>query len=921
MPNLITRTRVSAIATMVMIVALSGAWDSVQAQQLTQEQLRMLQQLSPSEREALMRSLGITPGQTTSRRRVGEQEQTQTPPELLLEDEEALEEEEPRLGPESSIVLTLMLPEDLAGQELLATRLALEEDRWLADLEGSNTFQLDAAGVLNLPGVASIPLGGLTAEEAAKRVVAEDGLDLFEAMLTYLPLEKTGSEALEPFGYLTFKGRTASTFQPSTDVPVPQDYVVGPGDLVSVQLFGNVNAQYELPVTRDGTINFPEIGPISVAGLEFTEMKEVIEARIAEQMIGVRSSITMGELRSIRVFVLGDVSRPGSYTVSSLSTVTNAMFIGGGVAEGGSLRDIQIKRHGKTARRIDGYQFLLEGDTSDDIRLQPGDVIFVPPLGSTVGVSGEVRRPAIYELKGETTVEQALELAGGLMPTGYDGQARLERISTSGDRVVLTLDLDDAEDLKKAIMDGDVIHVDPVLDRFSDSVRLRGHVYRPGAYQWRPNMRLSDLIPTTDVLRPQADRHYLLIRRERDSGGPIEVVSADLSMALLNRGGEHDILLQERDEVFVFDLETGRQKQIDPILEELRLQSQYGEPTREVAISGQIRAPGKYPLETDMQLSDLVRAGAYLKDSAYGLQAELVRYDIGPDNRRQSKLLQIDLAAAMAGDAAADISLRPYDVLNIKETPLWREQWSVEILGEVNFPGEFTVTPGETLLSVLNRAGGLTEFAFPQGSVFIREDLKEREREQLNRLADRIESDLATLGLQAARFEDANVGQSMSLGQSLLSQMRNAEPVGRLVIDLPALLEYQDAAQDLVLKDGDMLVVPGQRQEVTVLGEVQYSTSHLFRAGLDRDDYLSLSGGLTVNADKKRIYVVKADGSVIAGNGGSKWFRRRAGTGMEPGDTIVVPLDVDRMPSLALWRTSTTILYNLAISVAAVGSL
>ncbi len=379
--------------------------------------------------------------------------------------------------------------------------------------------------------------------------------------------------------------------------------------MVSVQLFGNVNAQYELPVTRDGILNFPEIGPISVAGLEFSEMKEVIESRIREQMIGVRSSITMGELRSMRVFVLGDVNRPGSYTVSSLSTVTNALFIGGGVAEGGSLRDIKIKRGGQTVKRIDGYDLLLQGDTSDDIRLQPGDVIFVPPVGDTVGVAGEVKRPAIYELHGETTVAQALDLAGGLTPIGYQGQARLERISASAERVVLTLDLTDPADRATRIMDGDIIQVDPVLDRYSDSVRLSGHVYRPGTYQWRQNMRLSDLIPSVDMLKPQADRRYLLIRREAEPGGPIDVLSADLGRALIEKGTEQDVMLHERDEVFVFDLETGRQKQIDPILEELRLQSLYGQPAREVAISGQVRAPGNYPLETGMRVSDLVRAG------------------------------------------------------------------------------------------------------------------------------------------------------------------------------------------------------------------------------------------------------------------------------------------------------------------------
>jgi protein involved in polysaccharide export with SLBB domain len=775
--------------------------------------------------------------------------------------------------------------------------------------------------VLHLPGVASIPLAGLTVEEAARRISAEDSLEIFDALVTYLPLDPEGREALEPFGYLTFKGRVAASFQPPTDMPVPQDYVVGPGDIVSVQLFGNVNAQNELPVNRDGNINFPEIGPIAVAGLEFSEMRDVIEQRVGEQMIGVRTSITMGELRSIRVFVLGDVNRPGSYSVSSLSTVTNAMYLAGGVAPGGTLRDVQIKRNGKLVRRIDGYEFMLRGDTSDDIRLQPGDVIFVPPVGVQVGIEGEVRRPAIYEINGEKTVADVIDLAGGTLPTAYRGKVRLERVGPDADRRVVSVDLRDPKGRSTPIVDGDVIYVDPVIDRLAGSVRLTGHLYRPGAYQWTSGMRLSDLIPSLSYLKPKADRNYLLIRREIEASGPVSTVSADLEAALRSPHSDADPVLLERDEIFVFDLETGRKRQIGPILEDLALQASFGEPGREVAVSGHVRAPGRYPLEDGMRVSDLIRAGAGLQEAAYGLDAELTRYVVGPDRRRQSELVKVSLAEILAGDSTADVLLQPYDILQVKETPLWREQWSVEIRGEVNFPGKFAITSGETLLNVLERAGGLTEFAFPEGSVFIREDLKEREREQLNRLADRIESDLATIGLQAARFEDANVSQTMGLGQSLLSQMRDAEPVGRLVIDLPYLLEHSDAEHDLVLKDGDTLIIPGQTQTVTVLGEVQYSTSHLFRAGLDRDDYLSLSGGLTVNADKKRIYVVKANGAVVVGSSGSKWFRRSAATGIEAGDTIVVPLDVDRMPSLALWRTSTTILYNLAISVAAIGSL
>jgi protein involved in polysaccharide export with SLBB domain len=650
-------------------------------------------------------------------------------------------------------------------------------------------------------------------------------------------------------------------------------------------------------------------------------MKEVIEGRISEQMIGVRTSITMGELRSIRVFVLGDVNRPGSYSVSSLSTVTNAMFLAGGVAPGGTLRNLQIKRGGALVKTIDGYDLMLRGDTSGDIRLQPGDVIFVPPVGPQVGVAGEVKRPAIYELNGESTVSEIIGLAGGVMSTAFEGQARLERISDDAERTVLTLDLTDPADRRMSIRDGDVIHVDPVLDRLAGSVRLTGHVNRPGAYQWQPGMRLTGLIPSFAELKPRADRHYVLIRRDSEPGGPISIVSADLAAALNQRGGVHDLLLQERDEVFVFDMEKGRSRQIQPILDELALQASFGEPRQVVAIAGQVRAPGKYPLEEGMRVSDLIRAGANLKESAFGMSAELTRYTVGPDRRRSNQLLEVMLADVLSGDPAADVELAPYDVLNIKETPLWREQWLVEIKGEVNFPGEYAIVPGETLTNVLERAGGLTEFAFPQGSVFLREDLRERERQQLNRLADRIESDLATLGFQAARFENANVGQSMTLGQSLLSQLRNSEPSGRLVIDLPALLESADPDRDLILESGDVLVIPANTQEVTVLGEIQYSTSHLVTEGLDRDDYIALSGGLTVNADEKRIYIVKANGAVRVGNGNSKWFRRETRSSIDAGDTIIVPLDVDRMPSLVLWQTSTTILYNLAIAAAAVASL
>jgi protein involved in polysaccharide export with SLBB domain len=882
----------------------------------TPEQLRMLQQLPPSERQALLRSLGIdtSPQQATV--------PLEFPETVLTEEPEAepVVPEERRLEAGDSIIVRFELPLDLNETERRERELALEEDERLARLLGSATYQLDNNGVLVLPGITRIPLAGLSELESAERITAEEPLRLFVAQVMYLPLAATGKAALEPFGYNLFEG-VPSTFAPATDVPVPVDYVLGPGDEVRLQLFGNRNADYALVVSREGSVSVPEIGPIQVVGLTFAEMREELQARLDGQLIGTRASITLGQLRSIRVFVLGDVNRPGSFTVSGLSTMTNALFVSGGVNGVGSLRRVQLKRRGQLVSTLDLYDLLLRGDNSDDARLQPNDVIFVPPLGDTVAVAGEVQRPAIYELRGERSLGQVIELAGGLTATAYPGKVRIERIDTDRARSVVVADLVSSAGRGTSVRNGDVVLVDAVLEEVANSVTLAGHVHRPGSFRWYYGMRLTDLLPSMSYLKPMADRGYILIRREVQPGGPVEVLSADLAAALVNPAGEDNPLLAERDRVTVFDLELGRTAVVEPLLEELRLQATYGRPSQEVGVGGRVRAPGTYPLEPGMRVSDLLRAGANLGDSAYGLSAELTRYRVKDNAVRQAELIEIDLQSVLAGDPIADIALEPFDFLNVKEISLWRAQATVELQGEVRFPGTYPIEPGETLSSVITRAGGLTEFAFPRGSIFLREELREREREQLDRLAARLETDLATMSLQAARF-DSQAAQSASVGQSILQQIGQLEPVGRLVIDLEAILDPETVAgSDVILKDQDVLIVPQFTQEVTVLGEVQYPTSHIFQTGASRDDYLGFSGGLTANADKKRIYIVRANGAVTAGSGSSKWFRRSDGREIRPGDTVVVPLDVDRMPRLVLWQNATSILFNLAVAAAAVGSL
>jgi protein involved in polysaccharide export with SLBB domain len=567
---------------------------------------------------------------------------------------------------------------------------------------------------------------------------------------------------------------------------------------------------------------------------------------------------------------------------------------------------------------------LLRGDSSRDARLQSNDVLFVPPRGPTVAIAGEVQRPAIYELGAERTLEQVVELAGGLTPTAYASSARIERIDLAGGRSVRSFDLTAGVGRQAAVQNGDRITINALPeDVLTEHVTLAGHVQRPGPVEWRPGMRLSDLIPSVSHLKADADRRYILIQRQADVTGPIQAFSADLSAALSNPGGPDDPLLQNLDRATVFDVGRGRVAVIGPLLRQLRQQAVFGNPTREVEIGGMVHAPGDCPLEDGMRISDLIRAGGSLTDSAYGLTAEIASYRIENGARRIVDMQEVDLAAVLAGDPAADLLLSPFDQLNIRQVSEWRGRGSVLLQGEVRFPGRYPIESGETLASVIARAGGLTDLAFAEGSVFLREDLKEREREQIDRLIGRLESDIAIMMLQSGRAA-AMQGvrgpeQSLAVGQSILGQLRGAEPLGRLVIDLPKLLAGTRAV-DVILRDGDRLFVPPLKQEVMVLGEVQYATSHLLKPGLGREDYLAASGGLTVNADDDRIYIVRANGAVV-GSDGNKWFRRGKSVDMRPGDAIIVPLDVDRVPALSFWQSSTAILYNLAVAVAAIGSL
>ena len=633
------------------------------------------------------------------------------------------------------------------------------------------------------------------------------------------------------------------------------------------------------------------------------------------QFIGVKASVTLGRLRSIRVFVLGDVKRPGSYAVSGLSTLTNALFASGGIKKVGSLRDIQLKRRGKTISRMDLYHLLLRGDTRADVRLLPGDVIFVPPIRRTAGIAGWVRRPAIYELKNEITVGDLITMAGGLLPDASPQAAQIKRILANGERTLLDVDLTQREFRKVTLHDGDVVRIASALDRVEHMVTLSGHVQRPGDYQWKPGMRLTDLVSSTSALMPEVDARYLLVKRENPINRHIELLSTNLEVALENPEGRANIRLQPRDEVRVFDIHTDRSVVIAPLLDRITAQSSPDSPVPEVSIIGTVHHPGRYPLSSNMKVSDLLRAAGGLTDRAYTLEAELTRFRIIDGKKREQSRWALNIADLLTNDESpTNIALTSYDQINVRRVPQWDEVGSIEIIGEARFPGHYLIARGESLSHVLKRAGGLTDQAYPAGVVFIRESVREREQEQLDQLTLQLERDIVSV---VAQGEEFGVDKRAALAEArlLLDRIRETKAVGRMVIKLDAILRREEAF-DITVEPGDKLIVRRQPQSVTVIGEVYHPTSHLVQENLRRNDLIQLSGGITDRGNKRAIYVVHADGSVSPPRG-----KHGGNIKMRPGDTIVVPLKVERISKLKLFTDISKVIFNIAFAAAAIDSI
>ena len=762
---------------------------------------------------------------------------------------------------------------------------------------------------------------------------------------------KQNPNTVKPFGYELFAGEP-TTFMPSETSAVPDTYLVGRGDQLLINFYGKESASFEVIVDREGRISIPDLSPVQVAGLTFSEVKQLIKLKVEQEVIGVKAFVSLGQLRSMRILVLGEAYKPGSYNVSSLTTVSHALFVSGGVSDIASLRNIQVKRAGKVVANFDLYDLLIHGDSSNDIILKPGDVVFVPSVGAQVKVEGLVKRPAIFELKKGETAKELLAMAGGLKPGAYTKNAVVERFKNNR-KEVLTVDFSASNIINYIPQDGDRIRFNTVSAQYNNVVNLVGAVVRPGSYQWYEGKRISDVLKSVrgDLL-PQADLSYGLVVREININGDIEVHQFDVAQAIV-KNAQNDLTLNANDKIIIFsEFEEKQQEQLTlsatgsgtkkdksieeaardensndlsadsyspysrnnllaPIIKQLKRQASTQQSIQLVEVNGSVTYPGVYPLTVGAEAADLITAAGGLLESAYTKQAEITRMVNG--DASQVEHVKINLEQ-LIGSNESSLALQSKDSLNIFAIPNWQENVKVTLKGEFKFPGTYTIRRGETLSNLLERAGGFSDFAEQNAAIFTRLSVKQQEQQQLARLATELRRDVASKSFQDSVSTSALTYDEMN---KLLNDLASVEALGRLVIDLPLI---QNNQQTLVLQDGDTLYVPSKRDSISVVGEVNYATTHLYKAGVSLDDYLELSGGLKERADDDRIYIIKASGAVSIPNSGN-WFAPGNKQMLEPGDTIVVPMDAGHMDKLTLWSTATQILYQLGVAVAAIGSL
>lgn len=718
------------------------------------------------------------------------------------------------------------------------------------------------------------------------------------------------TSSLRRFGSEVFLSRGMLGKEAALDMPVGPDYILGPGDGVNIDLWGGMSQRITKTIDREGTIVLPEVGPVVLAGLTLERAQTMIQNALGTQFRNARVEVTVTRMRTIRIYVVGDVQRPGAYDLNSLSTPINALYAAGGPTAIGSLRIVQHLRGKQLVREVDLYDFFLHGVRPDTERLQPGDTILVPPAGTQITVAGMVKRPAIYELKNETQLSQVLDLAGGLLVSAAMGQIKVERIEAHENRVTVSVNFPEGggpEALRKSlasfiVQDGDHVMVAPILPYSERAIYLEGHVVRPGKYPYREEMSLTDVIHSYQDLLPEPAERAALVRLRPPDYRP-ETIEFTLSEALI---GNDPIHLEPFDTV--------------------RIYSRYEVDPPKVKIEGEIAEPGSYPLPEGMTAAQLVRMAGGFKRSALLTEADLVSYQVKGGRRVVSSRTTLNIGRAVIDkDSSSDIILKPGDILIIHQLSGWNDMGATMTLaGEVTYPGEYGIQEGEKLSSVLKRAEGFRSTAYPAGAVLVRAQVRELEEKSRSELVRQIESTSpgAKFSPSLTGSDDAAALQLMAQQQQqVLQKLRNTPPSGRLVIKVSSdIASWENTPVDIEMRTGDVLTIPKKPSFILVSGQVYNPAAITYVPGKNAGWYLKRAGGQTDMANHKEIFVIRANGSVVGRHSGEWYDDNVLSTMMQPGDVVMVPQKI--IGGSMAWRNilaTAQILSSIAITAHVAG--
>ena len=747
---------------------------------------------------------------------------------------------------------------------------------------------------------------------AARRLqAAPEALTEFQRFIA-----STTGQVLPVFGANLF--RTApSTFAPLDLTPVPSDYVIGPDDELRIRAWGQVNFQSNLRVDRSGEIYLPQVGPVHVAGLHSSELDGHLRSAIGRVYKNFDLTADVGQIRSIQVYVSGQARQPGMYTISSLSTLVNAIFASGGPTVQGSLRGIEVRRNGATVTTFDLYDLLVRGDKSKDVPLQSGDVIFIPAVGAEVAVTGSVRRPAIYELKPGETLDQLVQDAGGASTVAAESRISIERNDAHKDRQAMEVTYD-TTGLATQLADGDLVRLYAIVPEYQRTITLRGNLANPGRFAWHEGMHVSDLIPDKQSLmtrnywwkraqlglpepefQPMLESDNLVQPR---TGSPVTTNGrgiANLANQQQAAGlstpqtaglstGQMAGQPQAQESAAAFFAQTTTQGRQETIPGQLNSQQRAGSSalaeqeaeTAQTRWTGQRNRVERLAPEIDWKYAVVER----IESST--LKTRLIPFDLG-------KLV-------LEHDAAQDVALEPGDVVTIFSEadiriPLGEQTKYVRLEGEFAHAGVYSVKPGETLRDVVKRAGGVTTNAYLFGSEFTRESTREMQQarmdEYVQNLDVRIQHSNLAIAASSSVSQDTSTGrQAAASEQELLNRLRQVRATGRIVLEFKPGSSGVESIPNLALEDGDVFIIPSVPENVNVVGAVYDQNSFLYERSKRVGTYLQQAGGATKEADRKREFVIRADGEVVSyGAAKGLWGNDFENLRMNPGDTIVVP--------------------------------